>query len=55
VEATIRDTQELRWWLLGFGDAVEVLALAHLRKEFTERVAAMNRLYRQERFSPHYS
>lgn len=47
VEATVRDTQELRWWLLGFGEGVEVLAPAHLRKEFTERVAAMNRLYRR--------
>ncbi len=25
VKARVRDTGELRWWLLGFGDAVEVL------------------------------
>lgn len=25
VTATVRDTGELRWWLLGFGDAVEVV------------------------------
>lgn len=45
VEATVRDTQELRWWLLGFGDGVEVIAPAHLRKEFVERVEMMKRLY----------
>jgi predicted DNA-binding transcriptional regulator YafY len=26
VKATVRDTGELRWWLLGFGEAVEVLS-----------------------------
>ena len=25
VKARVRDTGELRWWLLGFGNAVEVL------------------------------
>lgn len=45
VKATVRDTQELRWWLLGFGDGVEVLAPTSLRKEFAAVAAAMNRLY----------
>ncbi len=30
VTATVRDTGELRWWLLGFGDAVEVVRPADL-------------------------
>jgi len=36
VTATVQDTSELRWWLLGFGDQVEVLAPAELRDEFTQ-------------------
>lgn len=34
VRATVADTQQLRWWLLGFGDRVEVVAPAALREEF---------------------
>lgn len=36
VFATIVDTPQLRWWLLGFGDGVEVLEPATLRQELTE-------------------
>ncbi|MBX3302969.1 MAG: WYL domain-containing protein [Nitrospira sp.] len=32
--ASNKDTLELRWWLLGFGDMVEVLGPKTLRKEF---------------------
>lgn len=39
--ATVLDTAELRWWLLGFGDGVEVLAPAHLRREFSAIATAM--------------
>ena len=42
VRATVENTAELRWWLLGFGELVEVLAPADLREEFRARaVAAM--------------
>lgn len=34
VHATVADTQQLRWWLLGFGEKVEVLEPAALRAEF---------------------
>ena len=34
VEATVQDTQQLRWWLLGFGDKVEVVEPNELRDEF---------------------
>jgi len=34
--ATVQDTPELRWWLLSFGDQVEVLEPAALREYFAE-------------------
>ena len=43
--ATVRDTLELRWWLLGFGDGVEVLAPKALRKEFKTITASMAQMY----------
>lgn len=45
VEATVADTRELRWWLLGFGAAVEVLSPASLREKFAAQVRAMRALY----------
>lgn len=33
IEATVRDTSQLGWWLAGFGSGVEVLAPPALRKE----------------------
>jgi predicted DNA-binding transcriptional regulator YafY len=45
VEATVRDTEELRWWLLGFGDGVEVVGPTSLRREMAACAAGMNRLY----------
>jgi predicted DNA-binding transcriptional regulator YafY len=47
VRATVENTAELRWWLLGFGELVEVLAPAALREEFHQRATAMAALYRQ--------
>ena len=46
VEATVPDTAEVRWWLLGFGSAVEVLAPASLRKEFHNEVQRLRSMYR---------
>ena len=45
VEATVADTADLRWWLLGFGSAVEVLGPESLRAEFREQAKAMRALY----------
>jgi len=45
VRATVENTAELRWWLLGFGELVEVLAPADLREEFRGRAVAMASLY----------
>jgi len=43
--ATVPDTLELRWWLLGFGDGVEVLAPNKLRKEFKTMTTSMAQMY----------
>ena len=34
--ASVRETLQLRWWLQGFGDAVEVLAPPSLRRQLAE-------------------
>lgn len=36
VRATVRDTAQFRWWLLGFGDAVEVLRPVALRRQIAD-------------------
>jgi len=36
LETTTQDTNELHWWLLGFGSGVEVLEPANLRDEFEQ-------------------
>jgi predicted DNA-binding transcriptional regulator YafY len=45
VEAEVLDTQQLRWWLQGFGAYVEVVSPKSLRKEFTEISRNMARCY----------
>jgi predicted DNA-binding transcriptional regulator YafY len=45
VGTTVENTAELRWWLLGFGELVEVLAPADLREEFRQRALAMAAKY----------
>jgi len=45
VTATVQDTSELRWWLLGFGDKVEVLEPEHLRGEFRKIASNMAGAY----------
>lgn len=45
VEATVPDTADLRWWLLGFGGAVQVLGPETLRTEFREHVRRMEAMY----------
>lgn len=43
--ATVPDTPQLRWWILGFGGSVEVLAPASLRHELSQQVANMQARY----------
>jgi predicted DNA-binding transcriptional regulator YafY len=38
LEAQVRDTAQLRWWLQGFGAQVEILGPPSLREEFAEQV-----------------
>lgn len=45
VRATVKDTLELRWWLLGFGGNVEVLGPAALRREFLETARKLQEIY----------
>lgn len=41
VSGTVHDSMQLRWWLLGFGDGVEVVEPPELREEFREMVGRM--------------
>ena len=45
VEAAVPDTTDLRWWLLGFGSAVEVLEPESLRLEIRNEASRMWRIY----------
>ena len=45
LEATVADTAQVRWWILGLGDQVEVLAPATLRAEIGERLGKAARQY----------
>jgi predicted DNA-binding transcriptional regulator YafY len=46
LEAELLDSRQLRWWLRGFGDAVEVLEPEALREEFREMAKSMKSIYR---------
>ena len=43
--ATVKNTKQLRWWLQGFGDKVEVLEPAFLRNEFAETAKQLIQMY----------
>jgi len=45
LHVTVQDTNELRWWLLGFGDQVEVLEPVSLRDSFRAIVQNMAKAY----------
>ena len=45
VQATVPDTAQLRWWLLGFGDQVEVLEPSSLRVEFINTAQSLHNIY----------
>lgn len=44
--ATVVNTEQLRWWLLGFGERVEVVAPAHLREAIAQSAQALADVYR---------
>lgn len=45
LEATVLDTPQLRWWLLGFGERVEVVAPEALRRELADIARGMAAVY----------
>ena len=45
VEATVKDSEQLRWWLLGFGDYVKVVEPENLRGKFEEIAKNLLDLY----------
>ena len=44
-EATVAGTEEIKFWILGWGRHAEVLAPEKLRREIAEEIAALNRRY----------
>jgi predicted DNA-binding transcriptional regulator YafY len=47
LEVTVQDTNELRWWLMGFGENVEVLEPVELREEFRRIAGEMASNYEE--------
>lgn len=45
LEVNVRDDVQLRWWLKGFGDRVEVVEPAELRDEFIKLAMKMAEKY----------
>ncbi|MFQ5519326.1 MAG: helix-turn-helix transcriptional regulator, partial [Mariprofundus sp.] len=48
LNVTVQDTNELRWWLLGFGDQVEILAPEGLRSDFHAIANNMAKAYQRK-------
>ncbi len=47
IKATVKDSQQLRWWVLGFGDGVEVMGPDHFRAIVADEVAKLAVRYGQ--------
>jgi predicted DNA-binding transcriptional regulator YafY len=45
LNATVADTPQLAWWLLGLGDGVEIVKPASLRKTLASTIAKMHAIY----------
>ena len=46
IKASVSDTAQLRWWLLGFGGQVEVISPKSLREELFKSAKDMIKVYR---------
>lgn len=46
VTVTVEDTEQLRWWILGYGDRIEAVAPEHLRSEIAEALGRAVDRYR---------
>lgn len=51
IQATVPETEQLRWWIMGFGEKVEVLKPSRLRKVMAEAAQAMAARYRVVRLA----
>lgn len=51
VRATVPDTAQLRWWLLGFADQVEVLEPSTLRDDFVNMSQSLHGIYHAARLN----
>ena len=47
VQTEVFNNKELRWWILGFGDGVEVIEPLELRKEIANTLGTALKLYQQ--------
>lgn len=45
LQATVKDTRQLRWWLKSLGTDVEILEPQPLREEFAENAKALSEMY----------
>ncbi len=45
IETTVKDSQQLRWWLLGFGDNIEVIEPEKLRSTIMQKIKIAASLY----------
>ena len=45
LQATVADTAQLRWWLMGFGGGVEVIKPVSLRQEFIDMTQSLHGIY----------
>jgi len=45
LQATVKDTLQLRWWLRSFAADVEILEPLFLREEFVETAKALSEIY----------
>ena len=52
VTATVRDTEQLHWWLLGFGSLVAVIGPESLRNELARELAVAASTYTQRTDEP---
>lgn len=45
LSATVKNTQQLRWWLMSFGDGLEIMQPISLREEFRDTFKSLNAIY----------
>ncbi|MGH8461900.1 MAG: helix-turn-helix transcriptional regulator [Stenotrophobium sp.] len=46
ITATVADTAELRWWLRGYGELVEIIKPQDIRTDFSESAKSLNETYK---------